>query len=80
MRKKAEGEITCVLFGFLICEPNAEVGKVHPKAMPTILTTPDESGVWMSARAEEALKLQPPLPDGSLKVAARGAKQGGALE
>ena len=30
------------LFAFLTCEPNAVVGEVHPKAMPVILTAPDE--------------------------------------
>ena len=37
-RKVSEGEITCDLFAFLTTEPNVEVGAVHPKAMPTILT------------------------------------------
>jgi putative SOS response-associated peptidase YedK len=27
------------LFGFLTCDTNAEVGAIHPKAMPVILTT-----------------------------------------
>ena len=35
-----EGEHT--LFGFLTCEPNAVVAPIHPKAMPVILTNPDE--------------------------------------
>ncbi len=34
--------ITCDLFGFFTCEPNAEVAAVLPKAMPVILTTDDE--------------------------------------
>ncbi|AIQ89598.1 protein of unassigned function [Methylobacterium oryzae CBMB20] len=29
------------LFAFLTIEPNAEVGAVHPKAMPVILTKPE---------------------------------------
>ena len=36
----AEGEHH--LFAFLTCEPNAVVALVHPKAMPVILTTPEE--------------------------------------
>ena len=40
MRKVKEGETTNDLFGFLTTEPNAEVGAVHPKAMPVILTSP----------------------------------------
>ena len=75
VRKKAEGKITCDVFGFLTCEPNAEVGKVHPKAMPVILTTPDEWRAWLSAPADDALKLQRPLPDGTLRIVAAGEKE-----
>jgi hypothetical protein len=40
----------------LTCEPNAEVSKVHPKAMPVILTTTEEHDVWMRA-VERSLVL-----------------------
>ena len=40
MRKVKEGETTNDLFAFLTTEPNKEVGAIHPKAMPVILTTP----------------------------------------
>ena len=42
MRKVKEGETTNDLFAFLTTEPNREVGAIHPKAMPVILTTPEE--------------------------------------
>jgi len=64
------------LFGFLTTEPNAIVGAVHAKAMPVILTKPDEIEMWMSASAPEALKLQRALPDDALRVVARGQKEG----
>ena len=77
VRKVKEGETTNDLFAFLTTEPNKEVGAVHPKAMPVILTNPEEIETWMTAPLEKALKLQRPLPDGSLQVIARGAKKDG---
>jgi len=49
VRKAEEGEITADVFAFLTTEPNAEVDRVHPKAMPVILTTTEEHDVWMRA-------------------------------
>jgi putative SOS response-associated peptidase YedK len=78
VRKVKEGETTNDLFAFLTTGPNREVGAIHPKAMPVILTTPEEINTWMNAPAEEALALQRPLPDASLLIVARGEKQDGA--
>ncbi|MCA3572758.1 MAG: SOS response-associated peptidase [Aestuariivirga sp.] len=77
VRKLKEGETTNDLFAFLTSAANAEVGAIHPKAMPVILTSGDEIETWMTAPAQEALHLQRPLPDGSLTVVARGEKQDG---
>ncbi|MDB5318335.1 MAG: hypothetical protein JWO24_4179 [Rhodospirillales bacterium] len=74
-RKVKEGPVTTDLFAFLTCEPNAEVGSIHPKAMPVILTKPEEIETWLTADPLEALTLQRPLPDGALQVVARGSKQ-----
>lgn len=68
VRKKAEGEVALTLFGFLTCEPNAEVAPHHPKAMPVILTTPEEQRRWLTADWADAAEMQRPLPDGALCV------------
>jgi putative SOS response-associated peptidase YedK len=75
VRKVKEGQTTNDLFGFLTTAPNAEVGAIHPKAMPVILTQPEEIEQWLTAEPAEALKLQRPLPDGALQIVARGVKE-----
>jgi putative SOS response-associated peptidase YedK len=79
-RKVKQGEVTADLYGFLTTDPNAEVGMVHPQAMPVILTTAEERETWLRAPWPEACALQRPLPDGSLKVVLRGPKQDGGME
>ena len=80
VRKVREGEVTADLFGFLTTEPNAEVGIVHPQAMPVILTTEEEREVWLRAPWAEAAALQKSLPDGALTVVLKGPKQDGEGE
>ncbi|WP_411891928.1 SOS response-associated peptidase [Yoonia sp. SDW83-1] len=65
-RKVKEGEVTANLFGFLTTDPNAVVAPIHPKAMPVILTDPDQVQQWLTAPVADALTLQRPLPDDQL--------------
>ena len=50
------------LYAFLTIEPNAVVAPIHPKAMPVILTTPEECERWMEG-GEDSLSLQRPLEE-----------------
>ena len=58
-------------YGLLMIAPNVEVKEFRPKAMLVILTTRAEADPWFSAPTKEAL-LQRPLPNGALKIVARG--------
>jgi putative SOS response-associated peptidase YedK len=75
--KVKEGETTNDLFAFLTTEPNAVVAPIHAKAMPVILTSPDEIETWLAAPTAEVLKLKRPMRDAALRIVARGAKQDG---
>ena len=74
VRKLKEGETTNDLFGFLTTEANAVVAPIHPKAMPVILTEPEQWETWLSAPSEDAMQLQAPLVDDALRIVARGEK------
>lgn len=68
VRKIKTGVETCDLFAFLTTEPSEPVKSIHPKAMPVILTEPDEIEAWMSAPWEIARELQRALPDDLLRI------------
>lgn len=75
VRKVSVGWEDCHVFGFLTTDANAEVAAYHSKAMPVILTNPEEWDFWLSdAPWSEVRRLQRPLPDGALTVVGRGAK------
>jgi putative SOS response-associated peptidase YedK len=63
------------LFGFLTTEANAVVAPIHEKAMPVILTTPDELDLWLQAKTPNALALQKPLADDALRIVAKGKRK-----
>jgi putative SOS response-associated peptidase YedK len=75
VRKVKAGETMNDLYGFLTTDPNTELAAIHPKAIPVILRTNDEIEAWLTASPDEALKLQRPLPNGSLVIVATGTKE-----
>ncbi len=66
-RMLKDGPTTNDFFAFLTTEPNAEVGAVHPKAMPVILVDPADWKAWLTAPWPEAASMQQTLGDGVLK-------------
>ena len=68
------------LYGFLTTEANAVVAPIHPKAMPVILTTPEEADHWLESDTPAALALQKPLPDDALHIVAKGEKEDGVIQ
>lgn len=76
VRKISEGEVSVELFGFLTTEANATVAAFHDKAMPVILTKPEDWSLWLSdAPWDEVAHLQRPLPDNAVCVVARDVRK-----
>ena len=63
------------LFSFLTTDANDLMRPIHAKAMPVVLTTPEDRETWLMAPAEVALQLQHPAPLGLLSIVATGARQ-----
>ena len=72
--KRYPAEDKHLIFSFLTTAPNAEVAPVHSKAMPVLLLDEAARETWLTGTVDEALKLQRPAPDGTLKIVATGPK------
>jgi putative SOS response-associated peptidase YedK len=71
-RKGESGEHQ--LFAFLTTESNEIVRPIHAKAMPVLLTNPEQWDTWLTGSVEEAIALQRPLPNQMLRIVATGEK------
>jgi putative SOS response-associated peptidase YedK len=50
-------------------------GPIHAKAMPVLLTKPEEWDAWLDGPLEQAITLQRPLPNDLLHIVATGEKR-----
>ena len=51
------------------------VRPIHAKAMPVLLTTPEECDAWLDGSLEEAMAMQRPLPAEALRIVAVGPRK-----
>jgi putative SOS response-associated peptidase YedK len=75
VRRVKDGRGEFDLYAFLTTQPNAVVKPIHPKAMPVILTTPEDIEAWMTAPWPEAARLQRPAPADALVIVEKPATQ-----
>ena len=71
-RKKEWGEHR--LFAFLTCDANDVVRPIHAKAMPVMLTTPEDCNAWLTGR-RRGLAMQKPLPAEQLRIVATSQRK-----
>jgi hypothetical protein len=62
-------------FGDIVDTFPISVSGADPKAMPVMLTTPEEIEAWLEAEIGEAAGLQRSLPDVALRIVAKGEKE-----
>lgn len=74
VKKVRDGEREFELYGILTTSPNEIVKPIHFKAMPAILTTPEEVDLWLTGAWDEVKHLQRPLPGNMLVVVEPPAK------
>jgi putative SOS response-associated peptidase YedK len=67
-KNRVQHEQSWELYSFLTTDANDLVRPVHPKAMPVILTDPDECIEWLSG-GEESFRLQRPYPAERMEIA-----------
>jgi putative SOS response-associated peptidase YedK len=62
------------LFAFLTTTSNDIVRPIHAKAMPVLLTKPEQWDTWLDGSLEQAITLQRPVPNELLRIVATGEK------
>jgi putative SOS response-associated peptidase YedK len=71
-RKGETGEHS--LFAFLTTVANDVIRPIHAKAMPVILTQPEEQDGWLTGTPDVVVATQRPLPNEMLRIVATGEK------
>ena len=66
-KRRAREKRTWTLFSFLTTDANAIVKPIREKAMPVILTLPDEQTMWLNGDSS-SLALQRPLANEQLQI------------
>jgi putative SOS response-associated peptidase YedK len=66
------------VYAILTVPPNEEVGKIHKKAMPVVLTTEEAHGQWLEGSTEEAFSLAKPAAPSELVVVHSGETEDAA--